>query len=142
MSPPGRRPYLHEDSGPARFHPRDSWKPPPSHSSKRRPVSGSPTSSRRRSSGSCSALCLLVLFIGNTTQTAENVKDGLSVGLIWALIALGYTLVYGIIELINFAHGEVFMIGAFVSVSLFGAFGITPGTSTAADHDRRSSRCC
>src|SRR3954468_4372065 len=74
---------------------------------------------------------LLILFIGNSTQTAENVKDGLSVGLIWALIALGYTLVYGIIELINFAHGEVFMIGAFVSVSLFNAFGIAPGTSAA-----------
>src|SRR5436190_18305688 len=35
-------------------------------------------------------------------------------GTIWALIALGYTLVYGMIELINFAHGEVFMIGSFV----------------------------
>jgi branched-chain amino acid transport system permease protein len=72
---------------------------------------------------------LLILFIGNPHQTAENVKDGLSVGLIWALIALGYTLVYGIIELINFAHGEVFMIGSFVSVSLFATFGITPDTN-------------
>jgi branched-chain amino acid transport system permease protein len=74
---------------------------------------------------------LLILFLRDPQQTAENVKDGLSVGLIWALIALGYTLVYGIIELINFAHGEVFMIGAFVSVSLYGVFGITPGTSAA-----------
>ena len=48
-------------------------------------------------------------------QTLEDVKTGLSNGTIWALIALGYTLVYGIIELINFAHGEVFMIGSFVS---------------------------
>ena len=47
-------------------------------------------------------------------RTLNNVVDGLSIGTIWALIALGYTLVYGIIELINFAHGEVFMIGAFV----------------------------
>ena len=39
---------------------------------------------------------------------------------IWALIALGYTLVYGIIELINFAHGDVFMIGSFVSAGFFG----------------------
>jgi branched-chain amino acid transport system permease protein len=76
-------------------------------------------------------LALLVLFIGSPQQTAENVKDGLSVGLIWALIALGYTLVYGIIELINFAHGEVFMIGSFVSVSLYTAFGMTTDTSAA-----------
>ena len=41
---------------------------------------------------------------------------GLSNGSIWALIAIGYTLVYGIIELINFAHGDVFMIGTFVAV--------------------------
>src|SRR5215207_6924559 len=74
-------------------------------------------------------LVLLILFIGNPNQTAENVKDGLSVGLIWALIALGYTLVYGIIELINFAHCEVFMIGSFVSVSLYTTFGITESTA-------------
>ncbi|GIM44895.1 branched-chain amino acid ABC transporter permease [Collibacillus ludicampi] len=41
--------------------------------------------------------------------------NGISVGSIYALIALGYTMVYGIIKLINFAHGDVFMIGAFVS---------------------------
>ena len=45
--------------------------------------------------------------------------------MIWALIALGYTLVYGIIELINFAHGEVFMIGSFVSVSIWQSLGVT-----------------
>jgi branched-chain amino acid transport system permease protein len=72
---------------------------------------------------------LLVLFLGNPKQTANNVVDGLSVGTIWALIALGYTLVYGIIELINFAHGEVFMIGSFVSVSMFGTLGLTEDTA-------------
>src|SRR5918998_6052376 len=72
---------------------------------------------------------LLILFVGNPERTANNVVDGLSIGLIWALIALGYTLVYGIIQLINFAHGEVFMIGAFVSVSLYGTLGVTTGTS-------------
>ena len=41
-----------------------------------------------------------------------NFAEGLSNGAIWALIAIGYTLVYGIIELINFAHGDVFMIGS------------------------------
>ena len=58
-------------------------------------------------------------------RTLNNVVDGLSIGTIWALIALGYTLVYGIIELINFAHGEVFMIGSFMSVSLYATLGIT-----------------
>ncbi len=42
-----------------------------------------------------------------------QLRHGLSNGAIWALIAIGYTLVYGIIELINFAHGDVFMIGSF-----------------------------
>jgi branched-chain amino acid transport system permease protein len=41
--------------------------------------------------------------------------DGLSLGCIYAFIALGYTMVYGIIKLINFAHGEVFMVGAFLA---------------------------
>ena len=45
---------------------------------------------------------------------------GLTRGSIYALIALGYTLVYGIIELINFAHGEVYMIGAFTALIVAG----------------------
>ena len=48
-------------------------------------------------------------------------KDGLSNGAIWALIAVGYTLVYGIIELINFAHGDLFMLGSFMAFALIGA---------------------
>ena len=68
----------------------------------------------------------------NITPLANNIKDGLSVGTIWALIALGYTLVYGIIELINFAHGEVFMIGSFVSVSLFATLGLNEETAVLA----------
>src|SRR5438067_10867471 len=50
---------------------------------------------------------------------------GLSTGAIYALIALGYTMVYGIIELINFAHGDIFMIGTFVCIAIFGLFGIS-----------------
>ena len=46
---------------------------------------------------------------------AQQVANALSIGAIYALIALGYTMVYGIIELINFAHGDVFMVGAFVA---------------------------
>src|SRR4051794_24539835 len=74
---------------------------------------------------------LVVQFIHEPTGTLESVKTGLSNGTIWALIALGYTLVYGIVELINFAHGEVFMIGAFVSLSLWQGFGVTDATSLA-----------
>ena len=44
----------------------------------------------------------------------QQLINGISLGSIYALIALGYTMVYGIIKLINFAHGEVFMIGAFI----------------------------
>jgi branched-chain amino acid transport system permease protein len=72
---------------------------------------------------------LLVLLVQDPVRTLNNVVDGLSIGAIWALIALGYTLVYGIIELINFAHGEVFMIGSFVSVSLYATLGLTESTS-------------
>ena len=49
---------------------------------------------------------------------------GLALGSVYALIALGYTMVYGIIELINFAHGDIFMIGAFVTLTTFNVFGI------------------
>jgi branched-chain amino acid transport system permease protein len=68
---------------------------------------------------------------GNLTHIATNIKDGISNGSIWALVALGYTLVYGIIELINFAHGDVFMIGSFIAVGLYTTFGLTPSTGAA-----------
>jgi branched-chain amino acid transport system permease protein len=48
---------------------------------------------------------------------------GLSNGMIIALIALGYTMVYGIIELINFAHGDLFMLGCFCALTVVGALG-------------------
>ena len=71
------------------------------------------------------AAVLLIYFVDDPRQTFDDVKTGLSNGTIWALIALGYTLVYGIIELINFAHGEVFMIGSFVTVSVWATLGVT-----------------
>ena len=46
----------------------------------------------------------------------EQFVNALTIGAIYALVALGYTMVYGIIELINFAHGDVFMVGAFASM--------------------------
>src|SRR6185312_5597923 len=54
---------------------------------------------------------------------------GLANGAVVALIALGYTLVYGIIELINFAHGDVYMVGAMFALTLVSALGLKPGSS-------------
>jgi len=51
-------------------------------------------------------------------QIVQTIIIGLANGLIFALVALGYTLVYGIIELINFAHGDVFMLGSFMALVL------------------------
>jgi branched-chain amino acid transport system permease protein len=65
---------------------------------------------------------------GSLARLGNNIVDGLSNGAIWALVALGYTLVYGIIELINFAHGEVFMIGSLVTAGFFGTLGLTAAT--------------
>jgi branched-chain amino acid transport system permease protein len=66
---------------------------------------------------------------GNLTRLGSNLVEGVSNGAILALIALGYTLVYGIIELINFAHGEVFMLGSLTAAGLYTTFGLTPNTS-------------
>jgi branched-chain amino acid transport system permease protein len=59
------------------------------------------------------------------TYIGTNLVQGISNGAIWALIAIGYTLVYGIIELINFAHGDVFMIGSFVGAGFWASIGLT-----------------
>ena len=69
-------------------------------------------------------------------QLAQTLIIGLADGLIFALVALGYTLVYGIIELINFAHGDVFMVGSLLAFGLIapkssgglGIFEITAAT--------------
>src|SRR5512142_1771487 len=58
----------------------------------------------------------------------ELFVSGLTLGSVYALIALGYTMVYGILELINFAHGEIYMIGAYLGIILlafFTAIGLT-----------------
>ncbi len=58
----------------------------------------------------------------------QQLINGLTLGAVYGLIAIGYTMVYGIIGMINFAHGEVYMIGAFVSLISFlvlGAIGVT-----------------
>src|SRR5437870_13762590 len=58
----------------------------------------------------------------------QQLINGLTLGSIYGLIAIGYTIVYGIIGMINFAHGEIYMIGAFISIIAFlvlGMAGIT-----------------
>ncbi len=71
-----------------------------------------------------------VVIHHDLSKLGFNFAEGLSNGAIWALIAIGYTLVYGIIELINFAHGDVFMIGSFTAVGLWATLGL--GLTTGA----------
>jgi branched-chain amino acid transport system permease protein len=61
----------------------------------------------------------------------EILLGGVSKGSIYALIALGYTMVYGIIELINFAHGEIYMIGAFTALIVASVLNLTGLNSSA-----------
>lgn len=58
---------------------------------------------------------LAVELVNNPILFLQQVINGLQLGFVYALIALGYTMVYGIVRLINFAHGDVFMVGAFIS---------------------------
>ncbi len=80
----------------------------------------------RFSQGFFVLLGLLVLyvlgraFVQSPKIFVEQVLNGLQLGFIYALIALGYTMVYGIVKLINFAHGDVFMFGAFTSFYTIG----------------------
>ena len=68
----------------------------------------------------------------NADLLVQYLIIGLANGALIALIALGYTLVYGIVEIINFAHGEVFMMGAFFATSLVTWVGVTRDSAPAA----------
>jgi len=70
------------------------------------------------------------VYQGGATYFFQTLGFGLAQGAIFALVALGYTMVYGIIELINFAHGDVFTLGAFFSLALMPAFGLVEGKSS------------
>ncbi|MGN6331225.1 MAG: branched-chain amino acid ABC transporter permease [Motilibacteraceae bacterium] len=61
-----------------------------------------------------------------TSQFWASTIDGLTLGSLYALVALGYTLVYGVLQLINFAHSEIFMIGTFASIFVFKGLVDTP----------------
>jgi len=53
----------------------------------------------------------------------QQLINGLTLGSVYALIALGYSMVYGILKLLNFAHGDVYMVGAFIGYYVLTAFG-------------------
>ena len=55
----------------------------------------------------------------------QQLANGLTIGAIYALIALGYTMVYGVIQLINFAHGEIFMVGAYLALTVLVLVGVS-----------------
>ena len=83
------------------------------------------------------ALAVLIIVVALGPRVASQgpsfflqiMTYGFTDGAIYALVAIGYTMVYGIIELINFAHGDVFTLGAAVSIPIFGAFGLTEGNA-------------
>ena len=54
----------------------------------------------------------------------QQLINGLCLGAVYALISVGYTMVYGIIELINFAHGEIYMMGAFLTLTAYKGMGL------------------
>ena len=78
----------------------------------------------------CAALVVYVAAQGvlHPADFAQILVFGFTQGAIYALVALGYTMVYGIIELINFAHGDVFTLSAYVGTVVLGFFAVTDGT--------------
>lgn len=60
-------------------------------------------------------------------QIPQQIVNGLTLGAVYALIALGYSMVYGVLGLLNFAHGDVYMVGAFIGYGVFNA--LVPGTT-------------
>ena len=83
------------------------------------------------------AVALVVAFL--VLGPAQFV-NALTLGAIYALVAIGYTMVYGIIELINFAHGDVFMVGTFVSLSFLTSLGFSGAVRDPAPAGRAPGR--
>jgi branched-chain amino acid transport system permease protein len=79
------------------------------------------------------ALCVVLFVVGQRVLSGglsffiQILVFGLANGAIYGLVALGYTMVYGIIELINFAHGDLVTLGAFIGLSFFPIFGLVEG---------------
>ena len=73
-----------------------------------------------------------------TQQFLPSTIGGLTIGAIYALVALGYTMVYGVLRLINFAHSEIFMIGCYAALLVI----MTVGVTRSADRHRAVRHCC
>ncbi len=75
----------------------------------------------------------------------QQLINGLTLGSIYGLIAIGYTMVYGIIGMINFAHGDIFMVGAFTALIVFLILGAlfysVPVVVVTPGHDDRRDGC-
>jgi branched-chain amino acid transport system permease protein len=76
---------------------------------------------------------LAIQAVLRPTEFAQILVFGVTQGSIYALVALGYTMVYGIIELINFAHGDVFTLGAYIGTAILGFFSVTEGSFSAVN---------
>ena len=72
----------------------------------------------------------------------QNLINGIALGSIYALIALGYTMVYGVLRLINFAHGDVFMVGAFMGYYAARTARSSARQPTSSRRARSCSCCC
>ncbi len=73
---------------------------------------------------------LLAEAVISPGKFAQVMVFGITEGAIYALVALGYTMVYGIIELINFAHGDVFTLSAYIGTTILGFFAVTENAFT------------
>ncbi len=68
-------------------------------------------------------------FANLVDNLGDHIVNGLSKGAIYALVALGYTLVYGVLRLINFAHSEVFMVGTWAVLGVYSALAVSSGSN-------------
>src|SRR3954452_13726429 len=70
---------------------------------------------------------LAVNFVKTPANVYDNLQIGLTNGAVYGLIAIGYSLVYGILELINFAHGDVFMLGGMMTATMVSVLALSAG---------------
>ena len=75
----------------------------------------------------------------------QELVNGITTGALYALVALGFTMVYGVLKLLNFAHGDLYMVGAYIGFFVIQWFGgpnaaDDPGAAAAGDHVRAGGR--
>ena len=78
-----------------------------------------------RKNGRQKDTALFETFFDTLSLFGQQLVNGITLGSVYALIAVGYTMVYGVIQLINFAHGEIYMMGAFLSFTMVTGFGLS-----------------